>query len=55
MPNDATTTVVNGCRWCGREQRTHTVEWDDAAGYHRWVAPTDEQRMERIRSRREAD
>ncbi|MCV7210787.1 hypothetical protein [Mycolicibacterium canariasense] len=57
MPDAAPTTAPpppNGCRWCGREQRTHALEWDDSAGYHGWVAPTDDQRVERIRTRREA-
>lgn len=52
--NSDVAVAVNGCRRCGREQRTHALEWDDAVGYHHWVAPTDEQRVERIHTRREA-
>jgi hypothetical protein len=51
----APTSAPNGCRWCGREQRAHALEWDDTAGYHCFVAPTDEQRVDRIRTRREAE
>lgn len=47
------TASPNGCRWCGVEARDHVQRWTDAIGWHRWVAPTDAQRLERMRTRRE--
>lgn len=36
------------CMWCDREERTHSIEWNDVVGYHNWIAPTTEQRKQRI-------
>jgi hypothetical protein len=42
----------NGCRWCGVSERQHYGRWKSGVGWHQWVAPTDEQRKERMRERR---
>lgn len=41
------------CRWCCREQRSHSLEWTDLVGYHNWVEPTMGQRRERMLARRQ--
>jgi len=41
-----------GCRWCGVEEREHMQRWKPPVGWHAWVAPTLEQRKERMRARR---
>lgn len=48
------TATPNGCRWCGIEQREHMQRWKPPAGWHKWEAPTDVQRLARMRARREA-
>jgi hypothetical protein len=42
----------DGCRWCGIEARTHFQRWRSPVGWHRWEAPTDEQRKARMLARR---
>lgn len=42
----------NGCRHCGAAQRFHCQRWTDAAGWHTWTEPTDEQRKARMLARR---
>ena len=52
----------DGCRLCGVPQRPSTTNgfshggsrWIDGAGYHLWLAPTDAQRLARMRARRAA-
>lgn len=44
--------VPGGCRWCGIEARSHARQWVEAVGWHAWVAPTIEQRKERMQARR---
>lgn len=51
--NDWPLTTPNGCRWCGLEEREHYRRWKPLVGWHYWVAPTDEQRKQRMRARRE--
>lgn len=49
--------VPNGCRWCGTDRQIHAQRWHPDAGengWHGWTAPTNEQRLARIRARREA-
>lgn len=41
--------VVNGCHWCGVPQRDHAQRWHVDGRWHNWVAPTDQQRLERLR------
>lgn len=41
-----------GCRWCGIDARIHARQWVESVGWHAWVAPTDEQRKERMLLRR---
>jgi hypothetical protein len=42
----------NGCRYCGFEQRQHPTMWKPSVGWHRWIAPTDAQRLSRMKARR---
>lgn len=42
----------NGCRWCGADRQDHYQRWTAEAGRHGWTAPTDAQRLERMRARR---
>lgn len=42
----------NGCRWCGREERSHGLEWAASVRYHNWSAPTAAQRRARMVARR---
>jgi hypothetical protein len=43
----------NGCRWCGIARLHHGGQWAPDVGWHTWVAPSDEQRKERMHRRRE--
>ncbi|GHE33131.1 hypothetical protein GCM10017673_40080 [Streptosporangium violaceochromogenes] len=54
------TASPNGCRWCGVEAHDHAQRCTDTTddtgrrvGWHKWAAPTDAQRLERMRTRRE--
>lgn len=42
----------NGCKWCGIEERSHYRRWKPPTGLHLWEAPTDEQRKNRMTTRR---
>lgn len=42
----------NACRWCGRDERTHAIEWAGSVGYHKWAVPTSAQRRARMLARR---
>ncbi|WP_431980061.1 hypothetical protein [Streptomyces qinglanensis] len=42
----------SGCQHCGVEQRSHARRWTEAAGWHPWTAPTQEQMKARMRARR---
>jgi hypothetical protein len=42
----------NACRWCGRDDRLHSIEWARSVGYHSWVEPTKAQRRARMFARR---
>lgn len=44
----------NACRWCGIPEREHVQRWKPEASWHKWTAPTNEQRLERMRARRAA-
>ncbi|GLZ42819.1 hypothetical protein Acsp05_64430 [Actinokineospora sp. NBRC 105648] len=50
---DVPLTRPNGCRWCGLEEREHYRRWKPPIGWHHWVVPTDDQRKQRMRERRE--
>lgn len=42
----------NGCRHCGVAKRGHPRLWAQGLGWHKYVEPTDEQRLERMKERR---
>ncbi|PJN00828.1 hypothetical protein CG740_23270 [Streptomyces sp. CB01201] len=42
----------HGCHWCGIAQRGHGRQWTEAAGWHPWTPPTDNQIKGRMRDRR---
>lgn len=44
----------NGCRWCGLDARGHFQRWKEPVGWHKWTAPTDAQRKERMLARKQA-
>lgn len=44
----------NACRHCGVAEREHYQRWTAEAQWHGWTAPTDAQRLARMRARREA-
>jgi hypothetical protein len=44
----------DGCRWCGHDRRGHAQSWKPSAGWHKWTAPTDAQRLARMKARRAA-
>lgn len=46
------TTTPNGCRHCGIDHREHAQRWTDAAGWHQWTPPTQQQIKARMRARR---
>lgn len=43
----------NGCRWCGTPRRGHFGLYTEMAGWHRFIEPTDNQRLARMRARRD--
>lgn len=45
--------VPNGCRWCGVAREGHGQRWAPDGDWHGWFAPTEEQRVDRMRARRE--
>lgn len=46
------TAQPGGCRHCGVPQQDHFQRWTAEAGWHTWTAPTDAQRLDRMRARR---
>jgi hypothetical protein len=44
----------DGCRWCGEGRRGHGRMWKPPVGWHKWTAPTDAQRLARMKARRAA-
>ena len=42
----------NGCAHCGIAKRVHYQQWTEAAGWHQWTRPSDEQIKARMRKRR---
>lgn len=44
----------SGCRHCGLDRRLHFQRWTDAAGWHKWEHPTQEQIKARMLERRDA-
>jgi hypothetical protein len=44
----------SGCRWCGVDEREHASRWVRSVGQHLWSAPTEAQRLARMRARRAA-
>lgn len=55
MPDPRETPSPNGCRHCGEEERDHARVWLPDIGWHTWQAPTDAQRLERMRRRKRWD
>lgn len=45
-------TAPSGCAHCGIEAREHMQRWHAQAGWHQWVAPTQEQIKARMLTRR---
>lgn len=43
----------DGCRWCGDARHHHGHQYQPGIGMHSWAQPTDRQRLERMRKRRE--
>jgi hypothetical protein len=43
-----------GCRWCGREERSHACLFMPRRGYHNWEQPTEAQIKARMLARRNA-
>lgn len=42
----------SGCGRCGRDERSHAIEWDvDLGEYHRWTEPSMQLRRERMFAR----
>jgi hypothetical protein len=41
----------NACRWCGVPEGRHFSRWYPIIGRHVWIAPTDGQRLARMRTR----
>lgn len=42
------------CRHCHVTGRAHGRQYTDAAGWHPWTEPTDQQRLDRMREQRNA-
>lgn len=48
-----TLATPNGCKWCGREERSHGVSYSqDMDRQHIWEPPTNNQRKQRLLARR---
>lgn len=45
-------TTPNGCQHCGIEARSHGRQWTEAAGWHAWTAPTQQQIKNRMLAHR---
>lgn len=41
----------NGCHHCGDDEYHHGNQWHRAVGIHKWIEPTDEQRLDRMKAR----
>ena len=53
LHNQTAAVEPGGCRHCGLLEREHFQRWTTGAGWHRWTEPTDAQRLERMRARRD--
>lgn len=42
----------HACRHCGDDQYHHGNQWHRAVGFHKWIAPTQEQIKDRMLARR---
>lgn len=42
----------NACRHCDTDERDHCRIWHPVAGFHNWEAPTDRERLFRMKARR---
>lgn len=51
--SDGQLPTPNGCRWCGLPLAGHYRQWKPPVGWHGWTPPTDQQRKQRMRARRE--
>lgn len=52
MPNQYGIPNPNGCTYCGVDERGHALLWLRSTGWHKWTAPSDGQRLERMKERR---
>jgi len=43
----------NGCAVCGEVADQHVQQWHHSVGWHRWIAPSNAQRLARLRRNRE--
>ncbi|WP_198654405.1 MULTISPECIES: hypothetical protein [Nocardia] len=44
----------NGCHWCGVDREQHLQRWAPGIAWHIWIEPTTEQRVDRLKARRNA-
>lgn len=51
---DGTAHDPSDCGDCGISDRAHCQRWTNTSGWHRWIAPTDEQVLGRMLARRAA-
>jgi hypothetical protein len=49
---DADFETPYGCRWCGDDKNHHGHSWHPTAGLHQWEQPTQQQTLDRMRTRR---
>lgn len=54
MPNEYGIPNPNGCTHCGVDERGHALLWLRSTGWHNWEAPSDAQRLFRMKQRRAA-
>jgi hypothetical protein len=47
-------TEPSACTHCGIPRRRHFQRWRDGVGWHKWIAPTQDQIKERMLARRAA-
>ncbi len=46
------TVEPSACRVCGLPERGHCQRWSKAVGWHKWLAPTQDQIKARMHARR---
>jgi hypothetical protein len=48
------TATPQGCQYCGIPRSEHMQRWTQAAGWHQWEQPTQQQTKARMNARRNA-